>query len=268
MSIPSGDDQFARLDGRTVVVTGASRGIGAAIARELAAAGASVILHARARRAEVEQVADEVRGHGARAHIVLGDLADPATYDALVAQAWDWTGDVHVWVNNAGGDVLTGTAAAWSFDEKLDYLWRVDVLGTIGLSRRVGQRMCASAAAGVDRSIVNVGWDQAPSGMAGDSGEMFAAAKGAVMAFTASLARSLAPHVRVNCVAPGWIRTAWGAQASEYWQLRARHESLLGRWGLPEDVARAIRFLVSPAGSFLTGQVLAVNGGLAGPAGD
>jgi len=68
--------------------------------------------------------------------------------------------------------------------------------------------------------------------------------------------------VRVNCVAPGWIKTAWGAGASQYWQDRARRESLLDRWGTPEDVARAVRFVVSPAASFITGQTIAVNGGL------
>jgi 3-oxoacyl-[acyl-carrier protein] reductase len=82
------------------------------------------------------------------------------------------------------------------------------------------------------------------------------------MAFSRSLARSLAPEVRVNCVAPGWIKTAWGEQASDYWQQRAVRESLLGRWGTPEDVAAAVRFLVSPAAGFITGQVIAVNGGL------
>ena len=78
--------------------------------------------------------------------------------------------------------------------------------------------------------ILNVGWDQADRGMAGDSGELFATAKGAVMAFTRSLARSLAPQVRVNCLAPGWIRSAWGEGALPHWQDRAR-ESLLERWG-------------------------------------
>jgi 3-oxoacyl-[acyl-carrier protein] reductase len=97
--------------------------------------------------------------------------------------------------------------------------------------------------------------------MAGDSGELFALVKGAVMAFTRSLAQSLAPTVRVNCVAPGWIRTAWGDGASPAWQARARREALLDRWGTPEDIAGAVAFLVSPAGAFVNGQILPVNGG-------
>ena len=110
-------------------------------------------------------------------------------------------------------------------------------------------------------AILNIGWDGAGRGMAGDSGELFSAVKGAIMAFTRSLAQSLAPEVRVNCLAPGWIRTAWGDQAADSWQERARGESLRGRWGTPEDVARAARFLVSPDADFITGQVIDVNGG-------
>jgi 3-oxoacyl-[acyl-carrier protein] reductase len=91
---------------------------------------------------------------------------------------------------------------------------------------------------------------------------MFATVKGAVMAFTLSLARSLAPRVRVNCVAPGWIRTAWGQTANAYWQQRASRESLLQRWGTPDDVAAVACFLASPAAAFITGQIVAVNGGL------
>jgi 3-oxoacyl-[acyl-carrier protein] reductase len=110
-------------------------------------------------------------------------------------------------------------------------------------------------------SIVTIGWDQAETGMEGDSWELFAATKGAVMAFTRSLARSLAPAVRANCVAPGWIRTAWGEGASEAWQRRAVRESMLGRWGEPEDIAAAVHWLLSPDAAFVTAQVLPVNGG-------
>ena len=113
-------------------------------------------------------------------------------------------------------------------------------------------------------SMVNIGWDQAEFGMSVDSGEMFATIKGAVMSFTRSLARSLAPRVRVNCVAPGWIKTEWGEHANTYWQSRATGESLLQRWGTPEDVANAVQYLACDLSSFLTGQIVRVNGGFRG----
>ncbi len=257
-----------RLDGKTAVVTGASSGIGRAIARELALAGADVVVHARASHAQLDRVADEVRATGRRAYAILADLAPAPALGALVEQAWTWAGDIQIWVNNAGGDVLTGSAAKWPFEQKLEYLWQVDVRGTILLSREVGRRMIERAGDERDRCILNMGWDQVEGGMAGDSGEMFAAVKGAVMAFSRSLARSLAPAVRVNCLAPGWIRTAWGQDAAVHWQERARRESLLQRWGAPEDVARVARCLVSPASSFVTGQVIPVNGGFAGSVAD
>src|SRR5207249_897659 len=94
-----------------------------------------------------------------------------------------------------------------------------------------------------------------------DSGELFAATKGAVLAFTRSLALSLAPTVRVNALAPGWIKTAWGEAASDAWQKRAVRETPLRRWGEPDDVARVATFLVGPDSAFLTGQILRVNGG-------
>jgi 3-oxoacyl-[acyl-carrier protein] reductase len=106
-----------------------------------------------------------------------------------------------------------------------------------------------------------MGWDQAESGMEGDSGELFAATKSAIMAFSRSLALSLAPTVRVNCLAPGWIRTTWGEGASSRWQERVLRETPLARWGRPEDVAAVARWLASPAASFLTGQTIRINGG-------
>lgn len=245
------------LTGRTAVITGSSSGIGRAMALELAAAGADVLVHAGHHREAAEAVAAEVRTLGVAAEVAVVDLTDIAQVDGLIERAWQWRGAVDIWINNAGADVLTGEVAHWSFEQKLDALWRIDVTATIRLSRLAGQRMQSRGSG----TVVNVGWDQVDIGMAGDSGELFAATKGAVMAFTRSLAKSLAPQVRVNCIAPGWIKTAWGERVSDYWQQRAAGESLLGRWGTPEDVARVARFLVSPAAEFLTGQVIAVNGG-------
>jgi 3-oxoacyl-[acyl-carrier protein] reductase len=247
------------LAGLTALVTGSSSGIGRAIALELAAAGAAGIVHARRNRAGADEVAAAIRAGGGDSRVVLCDLTESAGQQKLVDEAWQWHGGIDILINNAGADILTGDAGGWPFERKLEELWRVDVAGTIHLARLLGQRMQARGS-GV---IINIGWDQAECGMAGDSGELFAATKGAVMAFTKSLARSLAPRVRVNCVAPGWTKTAWGAKASQFWQKRARDESLLGRWGTPEDVAHVVRFLASPAAGFITGQIIPVNGGLA-----
>src|SRR5207248_461844 len=112
------------------------------------------------------------------------------------------------------------------------------------LSRAVGERMLARGG-----SIINIGWDQADTGMAGDTGQLFAASKGAVMAFSKSFAVTLAPKVRVNCIAPGWIKTAWGETASAAWQERVKRDTPLQRWGTPEDVAAAAVWLASPAAS-------------------
>jgi 3-oxoacyl-[acyl-carrier protein] reductase len=110
-------------------------------------------------------------------------------------------------------------------------------------------------------SIVTMGWDQAETGMEGDSGELFAATKGAILAFTRSLSLSLAPTVRVNALAPGWIKTAWGEDASSPWQERVLRETPMARWGTPDDVARVARFLVGPDSAFVTGQVFRIDGG-------
>lgn len=246
------------LAGLTAVVTGSSRGIGRAIAMALAQAGVHVLVHGRASRSDAEQAAEAAGRHGVAACVELRDLGDRATHEPFVEAAWNWRGGIDIWVNNAGADVLTGEAAKWSFTRKLDELWRVDVVATIALARAAGARMKERGSG----TIINVGWDQVETGMAGDSGELFAAAKGAIIAFTKSLARSLAPEVRVNCVAPGWIKTRWGDAAPRHWQDTAVRQSLLARWGTVDDVARAVRFLASPEAGFVTGCILPVNGGL------
>jgi 2-amino-4-hydroxy-6-hydroxymethyldihydropteridine diphosphokinase len=244
------------LAGLRALVTGSTGGIGRAIALELASAGADVIVHGR-RGDAAGAVVGEVEERGVESGFILADLREQRECRLLAETAWDSWGPLDIWVNNAGADVLTGEAADWPFARKLEALFEVDVRATLLLARDVGRRM-QRAGGGL---VLNIGWDQAATGMGGDSGELFAATKGAVMAFTKSLAVSLAPAVRVNCLAAGWIRTAWGRRASQGWQERVRRETLVERWGEPEDVAAAARWLASPAASFVTGQVVYVNGG-------
>lgn len=250
-------DEFARLDGKRVVVTGASSGIGYSVARQLAAAGGHVLLHASRPRDSFTARVTELADSGLTVDALCCDFQDEQATAGFAEQVWQRLGRVDVLVNNAGVDLLTGAAREWSYEQKLARLFEIDVRSTMLISRGVGARM-RDAGSG---TIINVGWDQADRGMEGDSGELFSAAKNAIMGATRSLALSLAPHVRVNCVAPGWIRTAWGRQASDVWQQRVLDETPLKRWGEPEDIAAMVRFLASDVASYITGQVINVNGG-------
>ena len=248
---------FCSLSGRRALVTGASSGIGRAIALEFARAGAQVLLHYRANRAGAEETARECQRLGTTTTLLQADLADAETYRPLIDQAWVAANSVDIWVNNAGVDLLTGDHARLPYAEKLRLLWDIDVRATVLLGREVAERMNTSRG-GV---ILNIGWDQADRGMEGASGELFATAKNAIMGFTRSLAVSMAPRVRVNCIAPGWIKTAWGEQARDEWQQRVLRETQLARWGTPADLANLARFLCSDEASYLTGQVITANGG-------
>jgi 3-oxoacyl-[acyl-carrier protein] reductase len=261
------------LHQRVAAVTGSSSGIGRAIALALADAGCDVVLHGFRSMAALEEVVAEVSAKGRRAVALQADFCQPDQLADFAQRAWDAYGVVHIWINNAGADVLTGEIRSQTFAQKLEMLWRTDVVPTLLLSRDVGRRMQAAArsdktAAG-EYTILNIGWDQADQGMGGDAGELFGTTKGAIMAATVSLAQSLAPEVRVNGLAPGWIRTAWGESASEAWQVRAIRESLMGRWGSPQDVAQVAVFLCSPQAEFIAGQIIRANGGFRfGPADD
>jgi 3-oxoacyl-[acyl-carrier protein] reductase len=166
---------------------------------------------------------------------------------------------VDAWVNNAGADVLTGAAASLGVVEKLDLLLAVDLRGTMLASWRAAELMAAQPEGGV---IINMSWDHVLTGMAGRNQQLFAAVKGGVLSFSKALARTVAPRVRVNILAPGWIETAFGATADERWRQEVADSTPLKRWGTPEDVAGAAVFLASPAAGFLTGQTLLVGGGV------
>jgi 3-oxoacyl-[acyl-carrier protein] reductase len=249
--------EFASLVGLRAAVTGSSSGIGRAIAVELARAGADVIVHGRTESPAAIQTVELIRQHGGQASLLTANFEREDDLARVANEAWSAADGLDILVNNAGVDLLTSPAAKWDYADKLAKLWAIDVRGTVELSKSIGTKM-KGAGGGV---ILNIGWDQADRGMEGDSGELFAAAKNAIMGFTRSLSVSLAPEVRVNCIAPGWIRTAWGEQAGDVWQQRVLRETPLRRWGTPEDIARLARFLVSPDAGYITGQVICANGG-------
>jgi 3-oxoacyl-[acyl-carrier protein] reductase len=240
-------------------VTGASSGIGRAIAEAYAAEGAVVLLTHRASPERAREVADAIAARGGRAHVHQADLASRQACERLVADARDELGGVDAWVNNAGADVLTGEAGTWEWERKLDVLLAVDLKGTIACSLAVGEAMRRQERGG---TIVNMSWDHVTTGMAGDDPQLFAAVKGGVLAFSKSLARALAPDVRVNVLCPGWIETSFGEQVDRELHRSVAQDTPLGRWGRPQDVASAALYLASPEAGFITGQALRVNGGV------
>jgi 3-oxoacyl-[acyl-carrier protein] reductase len=246
------------LTGRRAAVTGASSGIGHAIALALAGAGADVVVNYRQSAGEAAAVVEAIEHLGRRAWAIPADVSVQAEALQLVEAAWQTLEGIDIWINNAGADIITGDNRRQTLAERLEKVLAVDVRGTAYCGWAAGERM-AAAGGGV---IVNIGWDKAWSGMEGHTAELFALSKAAVMGFTKSLARSLAPAVRVNCIAPGWIQTAWGQSATASWQERVAAETPLGRWGTPADVAAVAVFLCSDAAAFLTGQILNVNGGV------
>ena len=211
----------------TAIVTGSTSGIGRTVALALARAGATVLVHGRNAEAAAE-VAAVIATLGRRAPVVLADLADPAQIERLVDEAWAALGRVDLWINNAGADVLTGGALHRPFAERLQRLLDVDLRGALLCSHLVGQRMTAQGGG----QIINIGWDQALTGGVGtESGQLFAAAKAGVIGFSKALARGLAPTVRVNVIAPGWIETAWGETVNRELYERLRRQTPLQRWG-------------------------------------
>jgi 3-oxoacyl-[acyl-carrier protein] reductase len=247
------------LAGSIAVVTGASTGIGRAIALACAEAGADVVITYRSSEREAREVGAEIESQGRRTGVFQLDLANAMQIGALADAVWREFGRVDVWVNNAGADILTGRAATLPDLDKLDMLLSVDLRGTILASWEAARRMRQQPGGGV---ILNMSWDHVLVGMPGRNPEMFSAAKGGILSFSKSLARSVAPNVRVNILAPGWIETEFGSELDRERYLQVARGTPLQRWGTPEDIARAAVFLASPNASFLTGQMLLVGGGV------
>jgi 3-oxoacyl-[acyl-carrier protein] reductase len=240
------EQAFATLEGKTALVTGGSRGIGAAIARELATAGATVVVGYRSGQEEAEAVAGEIGGWAIQA-----DVANPEDAKRLVEEA----GELDILVNNAG-TTRDGVLARMTDDD-----WRTVIetnLSSVFYTCRAVSRGMMKRRAG---SIVNL---SSIVGIHGNWGQTnYAASKAGIVGFTKSLAQELGSRgVRANVIAPGYIKTALTDVIPEEAKEQMLSLTPLGRLGDPEDVAGAVRFLCSDAAAFITGEVLVVGGGL------
>jgi 2-deoxy-D-gluconate 3-dehydrogenase len=248
-----------RLDGKVALVTGASRGLGAAMALALAEAGADVVLHASDRPADV--TASEVAARtGRRTSLLTANLSAPAAAGDLVARAVGAFGRLDILVNNAG--TIRRGAAAEHTDEDWDAVLALNLSSVFRLCRAAGRHMIERGAGG---KIVNIA--SLLSFQGGITVPGYAAAKGGVAQLTKALANEWACRgINVNAIAPGYMETdntaPLRADAARFRQISERIPA--GRWGRPDDLAGAVVFLASPASDYVHGHVLVVDGGWMG----
>lgn len=246
------------LQGKRVLVTGSSTGIGAAVARGFARHGARVAVHGHANRARAEQVAADIRAAGGEAVVLTGDVTEAGVVERLIEQTVSAFGGLDVLINNAGGMVqrapLDGGDPAL-----LDQVLALNVHQLVAACRAVLAPFKRQGGG----CIVNTGSIAASNG-GGVGGGLYAGAKAFVETLTRNLAKEFAPHgVRVNAVAPGTIMTAFHERHSTPEKLEGQRQGIpMKRLGTPEDCAGAYLFLASESLSgYITGQVIQVNGG-------
>jgi len=242
------------LGGRVAVVTGASRGIGRATALALARAGADVVLHYRRDETSAREVAREIRAGGREAELVGSDVRSRHAMRELVRHARGWKGRLDIAVANAGiaepGTLSAVDRDSWTrtLETNLVGPFELAQAAEVALRQSGGTFIATASTSGLIPSTQEIPYN---------------AAKAGLVMLTRCLALAMAPQVRVNAVAPGWVATDMtrAEQADPESYRRIRSATPLGRWGRPEDIASAIVFLASDMARFVTGQVLVVDGG-------
>jgi len=240
---------------KAVVVTGAGRGIGHVLALGFAAHGANVLVHYAHSREGAQAVAEQIIAQGGHAALAQADLRDPAEVARFVKDAYAALGPIDVWINNAGASANSKETAGMDEIAIFERMVEVDIRGTWLCCRTVERYMRDGGC------ILTTGWDGALVGAPGLPNQLYAISKGAIMSLTRALAAEFAPRIRVNCIAPGRIENDWSRGLSEASRQKVVQHIPMKRWGTPDDVLETALFLASPAASFITGQVLLINGG-------
>lgn len=244
------------LQGRVTLVTGGSRGIGAAIAKNLARAGAKVGVNYTANRDAADAVVEEIRAAGGEAVALVGDVSDPEQAAALVDATEEAFGD-DLWNLVANAGITRDNLISRITPEDWDRVIAVNLGGTFHVARAASRKMLRKRRG----SIVTM---SSVVGLHGNMGQTnYAASKGGVIALTKALAKEVGSRgIRVNCVAPGYVTTELTDVLNDEIRGILLAQTPLGRLGEPEDIASTVRFLLSDDAAFVTGAVLSVDGGL------
>jgi 3-oxoacyl-[acyl-carrier protein] reductase len=256
------DIKKGRIENRVTIVTGASRGIGRATALLLAREGAKVVVNYHREKSKAEEVVQEIKKLGGTAFPFQADVGDRRSVEGMVTETLEELGTIDILVNNAG--IAIGGGSLQDFkEEEFDPMWRVNVKGILNCSRAVSPQMIEKRYGKIVNiaSVAGLGTASLPGNM------LYASTKAAAIILTKRLALELGRHgINVNAVAPGLIRTdmALGNRTVEEKEQRIRYfkeHSIFHRIGEPEDIANATLFLDSEEASFITGQVITVDGG-------
>ena len=246
---------MSKLAGKTAIITGASRGIGAEIARKFAAEGARVVVNYSGSKEKAEAVVEEIQGNGGEAIAVKANVADAEAVKALVDETMKTFGSVDVLVNNAG--ITRDNLMMRMKDDEWDDVINTNLKGVFVCTKAVTRQMMKQRSG----RIVNIASIVGVMGNAGQAN--YVAAKAGVIGLTKTTARELASRgVTANAVAPGFITTDMTDKLSEDIQQSMLGQIPLGRFGKPEEVAKAALFLASDEASYMTGQTLHLDGGM------
>jgi len=240
----------------TILITGASGGIGTATAKRFATTGANIILHAHQSISAVNKLCENIHRQGGKAEVVSADFSQSDAAEKLCKQVFDLTDHIDILVNAAGLDLMQPSEASLPFEQKLQKILQTDVYTPILLSKIIGKQMKERK----QGTIFFFGWSGVDYGWQGETAQLYGTAKGALLGFSRSLAEDLSPDVLVRCLSLGWIKTRWGERLSNENEQRYAADSRRNRWGTPEEVAAVIEFLASEESQYIDGIGLRLDG--------